>query len=651
MNRGDKMIGKTLGNRYEIVEKIGGGGMALVYKAKCQLLNRYVAVKILRPEFTSDEEFIRNFGRESQAAASLSHPNIVNIYDVGNDDEIYYIVMEYVKGNTLKQIIKEKGSFEPDDTINVAKQIALALEHAHNNHIVHRDIKPHNILLTEDGRVKVTDFGIARAVTSSTVTNAGNVIGSVHYFSPEQARGGYTDEKSDLYSLGIVIYEMITGRVPFEGDSPISIALKHINNEIILPTIIKKNTPKAIEDIIIKATQKDQSRRYNSAREVLDDLNQALRFPMGSFVKFEEDDSPTQIIPAIKDEDIRYNTAAVGERLRAKKNNGKMIFWTAVISAFILAIIVTGTIFFFNDQLKGNEKEIPGVVGKTYEEAKTNIENLGLKINISSEQFNSQVEEGHIISQTPAAREIVKEGYTIQVIVSKGPQLVEVPNLINKRLDEIDMLLENESLKKVVKYEYHTLPVGIIISQNPKSRERVPKGSSVNIVVSQGEELKSILMSNLVGEEVNTAKRTLENSGLITGKTDYVFHSTVAKDIVLSQSIPQGTEVEENSVVDLIVSKGAENVGQPTEENELPMKSVSFRLKYDDAKQEEFIIKIVIIQNGVSTIYYSGVHQKSKSSQETLTIEGRGKAAIEIYFDTVLIARKQIDFETGAIYD
>ena len=245
------MIGKILGNRYEIVEKIGGGGMALVYKAKCKLLNRYVAIKILRSEFINDEEFINKFRRESQAAASLSHPNIVNIYDVGVEDNIYYIVMEYIKGNTLKQLIREKGKLDANEALDIAIKIADALHHAHENHIVHRDIKPHNILVTEDGRVKVTDFGIARAATTSTVTNTSNVIGSVHYFSPEQARGGYTDENSDIYSLGVVMYEMVTGRLPFEGDSPITVALKHIQEDIELPTSIESSVPKSVESIIL----------------------------------------------------------------------------------------------------------------------------------------------------------------------------------------------------------------------------------------------------------------------------------------------------------------------------------------------------------------------------------------------------------------
>ncbi len=645
------MIGKILGNRYEIVEKIGGGGMALVYRAKCRLLNRYVAVKILRPEFTSDEDFIGKFKRESQAAASLSHPNIVNIYDVGNDEnDIYYIVMEYVKGRTLKQVIKEQGYIEPSDAINIAKQISLALEHAHNNHIVHRDIKPHNILITDDGRVKVTDFGIARAVSSSTVTNTGNVIGSVHYFSPEQARGGYTDEKSDIYSLGIVIYEMVTGRVPFEGESPISIALKHINEDIKIPSNLKNKVPKALEDIILKSTQKDLSKRYSSARGMLEDLSLALESPTGDFVKLEEDDdSPTQIIPVIAEEDIKKNKAVPNKTNKKKKS--KLVFWSAIILAFILALTLTAGIYLFNLQLKGQEKEVPDVMGKSLEEATQSIENLGLKYEKSSEQYSSQYEEGYVISQNPSPHEIVKEGYTVKLDVSKGPQLVEVPNLTNEKFEDVELLLENKSLKVGdVDYENSTLPKGIVIRQSPKAREKVEKDSTVNVVVSEGQEIKTILMPNLVGSEVEEAKNTIKTSNLTVGEVEYKFHETIEKDFVIDQNIDSRSEVQEKTVINLVVSEGPETIEQTSEEDELQMKSVSFSLYYDEAKQEDFVLKIVKIQNDVSTDYYSGVHQKSKGSQK-VTIKGRGEAIIEIYFDDELIDRNKVDFETGAVYD
>ena len=279
------MIGQILGNRYELIEKVGGGGMALVYKARCKLLNRFVAVKILRPDFTNDEEFIKRFKIEAQAAASLSHPNIVSIYDVGNEEDIHYIVMEYIDGATLKEYIEEKGALDWKEAVNISIQICLAIKHAHENNIVHRDIKPHNILFTKEGMIKVTDFGIARAVTSSTITMVGGTIGSVHYFSPEQARGGFTDEKSDIYSLGIVLYELLTGTLPFNGDTPVSVAIKHIQEEPEEPINMNSQIPIGVNDIVKKAIQKDQNSRYQKASDLLDDLYKVLDKPSTQFLK------------------------------------------------------------------------------------------------------------------------------------------------------------------------------------------------------------------------------------------------------------------------------------------------------------------------------------------------------------------------------
>ncbi|HPW41509.1 MAG TPA: Stk1 family PASTA domain-containing Ser/Thr kinase, partial [Bacillota bacterium] len=318
------MIGRVLGDRYEILEKVGGGGMALVYKAKCRLLNRYVAIKVLRPEFTEDEEFVKKFRREAQSAASLSHPNIVGIYDVGTENNSYYIVMEYIKGQTLKELIKSKGTLGVEYSTNIAIQICYALEQAHKNNIVHRDIKSHNILIREDNSVKVTDFGIARAVSSSTITNTGNVIGSVHYFSPEQARGGYVDEKSDIYSLGVVMYEMLTGRLPFEGDSPIAVALKHIQEEPEPPSGINSRIPKAIEAIIMKCMEKEVSKRYNSASEIINDLRQSLVMPNGDFVKKNRyTDESTRVLEPIKIIDKEAAVDIIEEPESKELNEGK----------------------------------------------------------------------------------------------------------------------------------------------------------------------------------------------------------------------------------------------------------------------------------------------------------------------------------------
>ena len=294
--------GRLLGNRYEIIEKIGSGGMATVYKAKCHVLNRYVAIKILRDEFTTDEEFVKRFEVEAQSAAAITHPNIVSVYDVGVDGNLHYIVMELIKGKTLKEIIvEEKGPLPWKWSVNIAIQIASALETAHRNHIIHRDIKPHNIIITEDGVAKVTDFGIAKAVSNSTITAFGTTIGSVHYFSPEHARGGFTDEKSDLYSLGVVMYEMLTGRVPFDADTPVSVALKHMQEEPVPAKEVNPNIPLAVNDIIMKALKKDTSLRYQSATEMLLDLKRALKDPNGNFVDNNEysGEFPTQRIDTL----------------------------------------------------------------------------------------------------------------------------------------------------------------------------------------------------------------------------------------------------------------------------------------------------------------------------------------------------------------
>ena len=297
------LIGKMLNNRYEILEKIGNGGMATVYKAKCHVLNRYVAVKVLRDEFTTDSEFIKKFNTEAQSAASLTHPNIVSIYDVCNEDNLYYIVMELIQGKTLKEIIVEDGMLSWKWSVNIAMQIASALEMAHKHNIIHRDIKPHNIIITEDGIAKVTDFGIAKAVSNSTITAFGTTIGSVHYFSPEHARGGFTDAKSDLYSLGVVMYEMLTGRVPFDADTPVSVALKQVQEEPIDPLKYNSNIPISVDKIILKAMQKDPNLRYQNATQMLEDLSLALKKPDEDFVVLEKlrEDSPTQKVPTIYD--------------------------------------------------------------------------------------------------------------------------------------------------------------------------------------------------------------------------------------------------------------------------------------------------------------------------------------------------------------
>lgn len=643
------MIGKILGNRYEILEKVGGGGMALVYKAKCRLLNRFVAVKILRSEFIHDEEFINKFRRESQAAASLSHPNIVGIYDVGVEDNIHYIVMEYVNGKTLKQLIREKGKLSIEESLDIAMKIAEALSHAHENHIVHRDIKPHNILVTDDGIVKVTDFGIARAATTSTVTNTSNVIGSVHYFSPEQARGGYTDEKSDIYSLGVVMYEMVTGRVPFQGDSPISVALKHIQEDIEPPTNFDNTVPKDLESIIMKCVQKDQSLRYSDIKTLLVDLKKVRNSDEIHINNF--NDSPTRIIPRIDDTLINPNgnDLVKGQRKKLEKHDinmdndhenkkggkSRLATLTAIILALLLTIGVTAGFLWFRGQIQGQEVKVISVVGLHKDVAEEKLRDMGLDLKVKNEVYSNEYKEGHVTYQNIEAGEIVKKGYPIEVTISKGIREVKVPYVINKPIDEAEILIEDKDLIPVVKLEYSDIPKGYVINQSPESDEMVPAGSTINLVVSDGPEIKYVIVPNVIGENVEKAKKELTSMGLIV-EAKYEYNENVEKDIIVWQDLTANSEVEENTTINLTVSNGPEDIGKPntddnsgTGDEDLINNNLSIILPKDKSEVE---VKIYRIQDGVREVIYNEIHSTSEESISVL-VTGKKSAKYEVYFD------------------
>lgn len=643
------MIGKILGNRYEILEKVGGGGMALVYKAKCRLLNRFVAVKVLRSEFIHDEEFINKFRRESQAAASLSHPNIVGIYDVGVEDNIHYIVMEFVNGKTLKQLIREKGKLSIEESLDIAIKIAEALSHAHENHIVHRDIKPHNILVTEDGIVKVTDFGIARAATTSTVTNTSNVIGSVHYFSPEQARGGYTDEKSDIYSLGVVMYEMVTGKVPFQGDSPISVALKHIQEDIEPPSNFDNSVPKDLESIVMKCVQKDQSLRYSDIRSLLIDLKKVRNSDEIHISNF--NDSPTRIIPRIDDTLINPNgnDLVKGHRNKHEKHDNnldndhenekggksKLATLTAIILALLLTIGVTAGFLWFRGQIQGQEVKVISVVGLHKDVAEEKLRDMGLGFKVKNEVYSSEYKEGHVTYQNIEAGDIVKKGYPIEVTISKGVKEVKVPYVINKSVDEAEILIKDQDLVPVVKREYSDIPKDYVISQSPEADEMVPAGSTINLVVSDGPEIKYVIVPNVIGENVEKAKRELTSMGLIV-ETKYEYNENVEKDIIVWQDIPANSEVEENTTINLTVSNGPEDIGGPntddnsgTSDEDIINSNLSITLPKDKSEVE---VKIYRIQDGEREVIYNEVHSTSEESI-SVVVTGKKSAKYEVYFD------------------
>ena len=549
--------GRVLGNRYEIIQKIGNGGMATVYKATDLVLKRYVAVKILRDEFTTDEEFIRRFETEAQSAARLVHPNIVSIFDVGVDNGVYYIVMELIQGKTLKQIILgERGPLPWKWSVNVAIQIASALEMAHKNNIIHRDIKPHNIIITEDGIAKVTDFGIAKAVSNSTITAFGTTIGSVHYFSPEHARGGYTDAKSDIYSLGVVMYEMVTGRVPFDADTPVSVALKHMQEEPEEPININPDLPESVNDIIMKALKKDSGLRYQSATEMLKDLKKSLKTPDEKFVKEEYDPTArTQVINVSELEESKVTNKNAKKEKGLKGFIKKHKVLSSIIGIMLLFSLSLGGTLLVLNLTNPPEVEMPNIVGLSKEEAQAQIESAKLKFEVDKEEYNKDVPEGYVISQDPTYIEKynkVKQGSTVKVIISKGQEKTTIPNVKGKEKEEAIKLIEDAKLKaEVVEEASKTVKEGYVISQEIDPDTDAFAGDTLIIHVSTGVEKVSV--PDVIGKSQDEAKKILAEAGFNV-KTTTSEDSSKATGIVLKQSLDVGTSVEKGSDITITIN-------------------------------------------------------------------------------------------------
>ena len=643
--------GKMLGNRYEILEKIGNGGMAMVYKAKCHVLNRYVAIKILRDEFTTDQEFIRRFSVEAQAAASITHPNIVSIYDVGHEDNLYYIVMELIKGKTLKEIIvEEEGALPWKWSTNIAIQIASALETAHKNNIVHRDIKPHNIIITEDGVAKVTDFGIAKAVSNSTITAFGSTIGSVHYFSPEHARGGYTDSKSDLYSLGVVMYEMLTGRVPFNADTPTAVALKHMQEDPEPPMDVNENVPQALNDIILKAMRKDTNSRYQSATEMLKDLNRALKEPDGDFVDDEEEEEfeATKKIPTLNDEEIKTNSKTKTKTKNSKKEflkkHKKLIIVLAILLIFIISMLVTVL-------TRKKDVTLPNLVGITLEEAQTQIEEAELTLGEVTEEYNSEYAAGYVISQDPEYQEdyTVKEDSTINLVVSLGIEETTVPKVVGMTEEEAIAALEEANLQyEIVEEASSKVEAGYVISQDIEEDTVIYAGDTVTITVSTG--VAMVTVTSVIGDTESAATKELENLGLNVIITE---DEDKSKDngTVIKQSISAGTEVEEGTSITLTVNQITETKTATLTVN---LKSI-LNGKYDTVEVEtgevdedgnpiteeeiqDVTVKIMVEDD---TVYNEDIDPTTTNLM--VSISGKGTVTVKVYVDDVIKKTQDIN--------
>ncbi len=603
-------IGMMIGDRYEILEKIGTGGMSDVYKAKDHKLNRFVAVKVLKQEFGENANFVSKFRIEAQAAAGLMHPNIVNVYDVGEEGGIHYIVMELVDGITLKKYIEKKARLSVKEAISIAIQVSMGIEAAHNNHIIHRDIKPQNIIISKEGKVKVTDFGIAKAATSNTITS--NVMGSVHYTSPEQARGGYSDEKSDIYSLGITMFEMLTGRVPFNGETTVAIAIKHIQEEMPSPREYVPEIPISVEQIVCKCCQKSPDRRYQSMAELITDLKQSLINPDEDFVKVidPDEEASTRMITdrdmaQIKRQSDRRDS--MDEAMRLKKDSErfyeedeeeedddedwddedydpkmeKITTILAVVAAILIgciAIFLVGkSVGVFHIGTSGDDKEVQEeieqvemikVVGMNVEDAKRGLLELGLTPEIKYEE-NNAYDVGTVLRAASqdgltsvAPGNMVNKNTVIVMTVAQGSDGVEVPSVTGKSKAEATSVLEKEGFVVNVTESYDAaVESGYVISQSPEADTKAPEGSSITIRVSQGAEENKVRVPDVIGLTEMDATVSLKESGLEVGTVTQTSNEDVSlTDKVCYQSYSVGSYVDQGTAIDIKISTGPSDV-------------------------------------------------------------------------------------------
>lgn len=549
------MIGTMLSNRYEIMEKIGEGGMAEVYKAKCHKLNRFDAIKILKKEYVKDVDLVEKFKREATAIANLSDNNIVNIFDVGTQDDINYIVMEYVKGKTLKQIIRENGKLNHEKAMDIATQIAKALDCAHRNNIIHRDIKPQNILVTEEGLVKVTDFGIAKSPDSATITNSGKILGSAHYFSPEQAKGTYVDGRTDIYSLGIVLYEMVTGRVPFDAESPVSVALKHIQEPVVPPKQINERIPESLNRLILKCIEKEPIRRYQSIKDLLSDLIRIQKDSNYEIVSNSLDDDFTRVMQPVNVEEDHEENDTGKKRLSSKKKKyiifslvGVLVICLGVLSAAILSKINNPS-----DKPSSNKDEVavPSIKGLSLEEAKKALEAKDLKL-VEAGSRKSDKAEGTVLECYPEEGKSVKTGTEVRVIISGGSSSGTVPDLKGVDKQAAADMLKAYDLELVVKgYEFNdTVPKDAVISQDPAQDTEAKKGGKVNVILSKGPEIKLTKVPEVKGLDIAKAEELITKTHkLYIKKTIIKTQDKALDNKVESQTIPANTEVKEGTTV------------------------------------------------------------------------------------------------------
>jgi serine/threonine-protein kinase len=645
------LIGRRINGRYKLIQMVGGGGMANVYLARDMILDRDVALKILRMDFNNDEEFIKRFNREAQSATSLAHPNIVSIYDVGEEDSIYYIVMEYVDGFTLKQYIQKYYPIPVDEALDIMRQITAAISHAHHNGIIHRDIKPQNILIDKEGTVKITDFGIALALSATNITQTNAVLGSVHYLSPEQARGGMANKKSDIYSLGIVMFELLTGRLPFSGESAVSIALKHLQSETPSPKRWNSEIPQSVENIILKATAKDSYYRYESVDSMEDDIRTSLNPERSNEPPFAipEDHDATKAIPVITDDQLssidetiirgpEKNTLVYADdeeseseaeshskkkqkKQKKQKNKSehkgkkrKNMPAILVTTFLVLALLAVLSVTVLPPLLVSKEVTIPDLKGEELDDAITELLEMDLEIGDTIEIEDEEVEAGLVIKTNPKEGKTVKEGAEIDIYQSVGKETISLSSYEGRDYSDVKSLLEKMGFKNIsVTEKYDDSAPGTIIDQSPSgATEVVPSETELELTVSKGADLLSL--KNLTGFNKAALDDYSSESGIKIDIEEEIYDDSVAEGLVISQSPEPATKVEKGSTVKVVISKGKE---------EIPPKSVT----------EEVNIEYDPVEPGKSQkiqIFIEDIDNSMTEPQETFYILADAKRTIEL---------------------
>ncbi|MDM5357966.1 Stk1 family PASTA domain-containing Ser/Thr kinase [Peribacillus sp. ACCC06369] len=670
------LIGRRINGRYKLIQMVGGGGMANVYLARDMILDRDVALKILRMDFNNDEEFIKRFNREAQSATSLAHPNIVSIYDVGEEDSIYYIVMEYVDGFTLKQYIQKYFPIPVDEALDIMKQITAAISHAHHNGIIHRDIKPQNILIDKEGTVKITDFGIALALSATNITQTNAVLGSVHYLSPEQARGGMANKKSDIYSLGIVMFELLTGRLPFSGESAVSIALKHLQSETPSPKRWNPEIPQSVENIILKATAKDSYYRYESVDSMEDDMRTSLNPERSNELPFAipEDHDATKAIPVITDDQLssidetiirgpEKNTLVYSDdgeseseveskskkkqkkqkkqKTKSKQKDKKRKKMPAIlVTTFLVLALIAGTSLLLPSLFVSKEVTIPDLKGKELDDAITELLELDLVIGDTIEIEDEEVEASLVIKTNPKEGKTVKAGAEIDIYQSIGKETISLSSYEGRDYSDVKSLLDKMGFKNIsVTEKYDDSAAGTIIEQTPSgATEIVPSETELELTVSKGEDLLSL--KNLTGFNEAGLNDYSSESGIKIDVEEEVYDDSVAEGLVISQSPEPTTKVEKGSTVKVVISKGKE---------EIPPKNVTeeIKIEYDPVepgKAQKIQIFIEDINNSMTEPKESFFIVEDSKRTIELTVSPDKKAGYKVMRDNQVIIDQAVSY-------